>query len=37
MGGIQQKNKYNDEREEIRDQGQKAVEIQPEYSLNLQL
>ena len=37
VGGIQQKNKYNDERGEKRNQVQKAVEIQAEYSLIAQL
>ena len=37
VGGIQQKNKYNDERGEKREQVQKAAEIQPEYSLIAQL
>jgi len=36
VGGIQQKNKYNDERGEKRVQVQKAAEIQPEYSLIVQ-
>jgi len=37
VGEIQQKNKYNDKRGEKRVQVQKAVEIQPEYSLIVQL
>jgi len=37
VGGIQQKNKYNDERGEKRNQVQIAVEIQPEYSLIVHL